>query len=566
MNKKIAVYICHCGGNISDYVNVRDVQSQLKDKNQEVLIKRFEFACSDASQKEIEQDVIEENIDGVVICSCSPKLHLLTFRNALKRAGLNPYQYVHVNIREQCSWAHSDNKTGATDKARKLIAAGIERVKYAKPLNPIKVSMVNSVLVIGGGVSGMRAAIELAGMGTRVILIEKEKDLGGRILKWKSLFPNGKSGKELVDKLIKQLNENKVEIYTQTQLQKAEGCVGNFSLQFRGGQIKDTRVGAVLVCSGFDNYSPESSEFSYGKSDKIITLPDFYEQLAGEGSKQFTHLGREVKTVTFIHCAGSRQPKGERTYCSRYCCTSAVFASSQLKKQHPEVQVVHLYRDIRTYGKQEVFYNEALQNNDLFIKYSGKDLPEVTIENKDDILIHVRDLLTDKEELELNTDLLVLVTPMVPRKDDLSSILHIQKGKDGFFNEVHPKLRPVETLIDGVYISGTAQAPRNIAESVRSSLSAAARIYGMVSKDEILLDPIVVEINKQKCNGCGECVKICSYNAIDMVDGKAVINEALCKGCGACSPVCEPNAIDLVGYTDLEIESMIDSFSQSKGE
>jgi len=645
MKNKIGVYVCHCGGNISDYVNVVQVREAVKDEPGVFLAKNVMFACADSSQKEIIEDIKENNLDAIVVASCSPKLHLYTFRDVAIRAGLNPYNYVQVNLREQCSWAHSDKKREATEKGIALVRAGIARVRNSEALEQIKISSLNAVAVIGAGVSGMRAAIELADMGTDVYLIEKNYFVGGRPPQMEELFETNEKGKEIVEKLYTEIKKReKVKLFTGAELKSISGSVGDFEAEVRirpryivpscdknklkeavdkctdevpdefnfgltkrkaiykdyeealpdipvvdkdslnpskefleiykdcidlnqKEEILNLKVGAIILCTGFDPYEPKEGEYEYKKNNDVMTLPQFKRIIELNPNKKLVYQGRDIKNIAFIYCVGSRQINGENKYCSRFCCTSAIHTSLLIKKKFQDIRSFHLYRDIRTYGRQEILYDEASRQGDIFFKFDEQK-PPVVERNGKGTTVKVNDILTEGEEIELNPDLVVLVTGMVPRKDshELANIVKAPIGRDKFFNEIHPKLRPVETVIDGVFIAGTCQGPKNITESIRSSLSASAKAHSLVSSGEIKLEPIIARINKDACEWCDKCSEVCDYNAITKIEyqGKEVaqINEAVCKGCGMCLPVCPEDALELAGYTNKEIESMIDAMTK----
>lgn len=645
MKNKIGVYICFCGSNISDYVDVEKLRDTVAVIDGVELAKTTMFACADSTQNEIIQDIKEHKLDAIVVASCSPKLHLYTFRNVAERAGLNPYNYVQINIREQTSWAHSDKPAGATIKAINMVKSGIARVKYSQALSPLRIAAVNAALVIGAGMAGMRAAIELADMGTKVFLIEREHFVGGRTSQWSRLFTSNESGEEVVNRVYDRVfNDENIQLYTGTDLISMKGTVGdfkatikitpryispdcktdenprlkeklqqaidacpvevpddfNFNITTRKAlyysydsefphcpaideiactrcgdckqyfeyidldqkeEIIELDIGSVIVATGFDPYEPETGEFAYQELENVITLPQF-KRLIEIDEKELIYKGKQIRNIAFIYCVGSRQSEGENKYCSRYCCTSAIHAATHAKNKYKLINNFHFTRGIRTYGKQELLYNEALKNKDIFLEFDEDNPPLISSENGfTRVLIH--DKLTLNNEIEAHVDLVVLVTGMVPRKvSHIANILKTPIGRDKFFNEVHPKLKPVETVIDGVFICGSCQAPLNITESVKSSLSAASKVNALISKGEIELEPTIATIDSEKCNWCNDCTSVCLFDAISktLINGKpvALVNESKCKGCGMCLPVCKENAIDLIGYADQEIEAMID--------
>ena len=327
-------------------------------------------------------------------------------------------------------------------------------------------------------------------------------------------------------------------------------------------EILEYSVGSVLMATGFDSYTPAYGEFGYATSDNVITLPQF-KRLIDTQFDKLIYKGKEIKNSAYIYCVGSRQPEGGNTYCSRNCCTSTIHAAITAKTKFSDINNFHFNRGLRTYGKQEIWYADSLRSGDIYLQSYEDGLPTVTIEGKKTI-VKINDILTNGREIEVEADLVVLVTGMVPRADNtIGNLFKIPKGRDKFYNEVHMKLRPVETVIDGITISGACQGPKNIAESVNSALSAATKSYSILSKGELETDPLIATIDPEKCTWCGACETACPFDAILKVenDGKtiAVINNIVCKGCGMCAPVCEPDAINLIGCSSTEIMSMIDA-------
>lgn len=639
--KKIGVYICHCGGNISDYVDVEKVRQAVEGDEIVFLAKTTMFACSDSNQKDMVEDIKAHNLDGVVVASCSPKLHLVTFRNVSERADLNKYTYVHANIREQASWAHSDNKTGATEKAIHLVKAAIAKSRYADALDANKIKAEKSVAIIGAGVAGMKAAISLADKACEVVLIEKEAFVGGRVAQWDSLSTTTETGKEMVKRLYNEvIKRENITLYTHSEVIENKGSVGNITLKIkqtpryikgnchpedlkraidvcpvevpdefnfrltnrkaiyknypseypqlpvinirnctRCGEcekvcaavdftqqedIIELKVGSVMMATGFDSYTPAYGEFGYATSERVITLPQF-KRLIDTQVDKLEYKGKKIQNIVYVYCVGSRQTDGENTYCSRNCCTSTIHAAVTAKSKFKDINNFHFNRGLRTYGKQEVLYAESLRAGDIYLQSYEDALPTVTTEGKKTI-VKINDILTNGKEIEVEADLVVLVTGMVPRADNsVGSLFKLPKGRDKFYNEVHMKLRPVETVIDGVTIAGACQGPKNIAETVNSALSASTKAFSILSKGELETDPLVATIDPAKCSWCGACEEACPFDAILKVekDGKTIaeINNTVCKGCGMCAPVCEPDAVNLIACSSAEIMSMIDALA-----
>ncbi len=567
--RRIGVFICHCGGNISDYVDVAAVRDAIKDEPDVVVAETTIFACADATQTDMVQAIKEQNLDGLVVASCSPKLHTFTFRGVARRAGMNPYTYTQVNIREQNSWAHTDDPAGATRKAIRLVKAGIAKTRLSTPLHPLEVETTPATLVIGGGVAGLRAAIGLADIGLGVYLIERGSEIGGWVAKFGNMYPQGRKGSKLVDELMAEVEKRStIKVFTNAELTAKSGSFGNYKVDIHIGGPKSMgislNVGSIVVATGFDTYEPEVGEYGYG-IDGVLTLPKF-KALVDSSKGSLTYHGRPVKTIAYIYCVGSRQPEGN-AYCSRYCCAATVHASLEVQNLDPKVHQYHLYRDMRTYGKYELMYTETRERGSVFMKYLEDTPPSVSRNAAGQLVVTTADSLTGGQEVSIPADLVVLVTGMVPRKNDtLINALKLPVGSDGFFNEIHPKLRPVETVVDGVMIAGACQGPKNSSESVASGLAAVTQSAAMLKKGVAELDPMVAQVNAEACTWCGLCEETCPYAAVAKteVDGRevATVDAAVCKGCGGCAPVCPQDAIDLRGYTDQQIRAMIENLAE----
>jgi heterodisulfide reductase subunit A len=568
--RRLGVYICYCGGNISDYVDVEKVRDAVASEPSVVTAGTNMFTCSDAAQQEMIKEIVEQKLDGIVIASCSPKLHLNTFRAMAERAGLNPYLYTQVNLREQCSWTHTHNRAAATEKAIRLVRAGIARTRLSKPLQKLRVETIPQALVIGAGVSGLRAALALSDVGITVHVVERAPQAGGMIGKWGKMFPNNRDGGEIIDSLIRKVRQREnISIFSNAELVEKGGSVGNFAVKVsvNGKDTISLAVGTIIVASGFEPYTPQKGEFGFGL-DNVITLPE-YKELLSQSSDGLKYHGQDIKTVAYIYCVGSREHNKEENanlYCSRYCCSAAVHAALCTDELNAGIHQFHLFRDMRTYGKYETMYEQALNQGSVFLRYEEGELPQVTAEGSK-LKVRVKDRLTDGEEIEIDTDLVVLVTGMVPRENaGLVNVLKLPVGKDGFFNEIHPKLRPVETVIDGVFIAGASQGPKTLAESVASSMAAVSKSAALLLKGYVDLEPLVARVNPELCTWCGACMEVCPYEAVQRtsLDRKEIaeISAILCKGEGACVPVCPEKAIDVEGYTSEQVESMIDALGK----
>jgi len=571
--RRIGVYVCHCGGNISDYVDVEKVISDIGDAGDVVVAKTAMFACSDATQQDMVADIQAQGLDGLVVASCSPKLHTYTFRAVAGRAGLNPYEYSQVNIREQCSWVHTDDREAATAKATALVNAGISRTRLTTPLEPMVVETLPHTLVIGGGVAGLRAAVGLADIGLRVTLVERKLQLGGWVGGFGTMYPHGRDGRELIETLVAEVRKRPaITVLTGAEVVGKAGSFGNYLVSVRiggeGSAALEVAVGSIVVATGFESYQPEIGELGYG-IEGVVTLPDFKALLDTSGDGPLAWHGRRVRSLAYVYCVGSRQPADApdaNQYCSRFCCAATVQASVQVAGLDPAIRQFHLYRDMRTYGKFEPLYTESRKAGSVFLKFAPEAPPEVRREDGGGLTVTVHDLLTENAELAIPVDLVVLVTGMIPRANqELVDVLKLPAGSDGFFNEIHPKLRPVETVVDGVLIAGACQGPKTSAESVASGLAAVTQSAAVLKKGYTELDPLVAIVDPIACTACGDCLTACPYDAISMTEGAdghaAVISPTGCKGCGGCVPICSENAIDLLGYTDAQVSAMIESLA-----
>ena len=604
---KVGVYICYCGGNISDHVDVEKVRERVE-KLEEVAVARTNmFMCSDPGQDMIIEDLKAGKINRVVVASCAPSLHETTFKGAIMRAGANPYIYEHANIREQVSWVHHGKE--ATDKATKLVYAAVKKAALLKPLEPIRVNTKKHVTVIGGGFAGLKSALDLANIGFKVTLIEKSPYLGGYVALLDKLYPTNIDAKTALVSLIKEVLFNKnIDVYTCSHLKDFSGYIGNFNLKveikrpdymeqivlrdrifdnayyvdMKGvflDNIKNSEInletGAIVIATGFKTYEPKVGEYGYKNFKEVITLPQLIHLLSKEGVSSDGYLkfrGRKIRSMAFIHCVGSRQIPGideEREdgtlneYCSRVCCSTILSYANKIRAEFPNTQVYDLYRDIRTYGRyQEELYTRASENRVKFIRFEPADKPEIQKGILDyPLLIKVKDTLTFNEEIGVPVDLIVLGVGMEPNPiNNLVSLMKVPVGNDGFLQEVHPKLRPVETSVDGVVLAGTVQAPMDTSEVSNSASCASVKITSLLGKGYVEVDPFIAEVDKDKCKGHGKCIEACLRDgALIMKDGKAEVVPALCAGCGACVPVCPEGAIQIAGSTLKQYEAMVDA-------
>jgi heterodisulfide reductase subunit A len=591
---RVGVYICRCGGNISDVVDVERVAAAVSLIPGVVTAKVNTFCCSDPGQQTITSDILQENLDRVVVASCSPSLHEQTFRGAVSRANMNPYLYEQVNIREQGSWAHKHDPEGATLLAIRMIAAAVGKLRYSTPLDQIKLPNHRKALVIGGGIAGMKAAVDMAGRGIRVLLVEKSERLGGRLNGRGRVYPTEKLASDFVAELVQKVqSSDTIELLLSSNVTSVNGFIGNFRTVIEGpfgpagvASKMEATVGAIVMATGYRPYVPRDGEFLYRQDPCVLTTPEFIEFSQGveSKSKNLVYRGRTIRSIAFLHCVGSRQldginepqPDGSlNTYCSRVCCSTILQQALAVRERFPQVRVYDFHRDIRTYGRgEEDYYINASKAGVVFFRYNGEDPIKVerserTGNKKESPLtVTVKDALTWGEELTVPVDMVVLGVGMIPSQiQDLIESIKLSTGEDHFLQEVHPKLRPVEVAVNGVLLAGTAQGPMNIQETLNAAGAAAVKAASMFAKEMVELNPYVAVIDASRCDGEALCITQCDYEgALKMVeievDGRTVqraeVNAGLCVGCGACVPVCPHRAIDVDGWRLDQYDAMVD--------
>ncbi|MGB6064661.1 MAG: CoB--CoM heterodisulfide reductase iron-sulfur subunit A family protein [Desulfomonilaceae bacterium] len=618
---RIGVYICHCGGNISDVVNVQQVAEEVQKLPPVKVARTNMFMCSDPGQDLILEDLRNENLDAVVVASCSPKLHELTFRNALKRGGHNPFLYEHANIREQVSWAHSHDAGEATQKALRLVAAAVAKATLLEPMEPIRIEAHPHAVVIGGGISGLTAARRLSKQGIGVTLIEKSPYLGGQTAQLDRVYPTEEKAGDLLTELVEEVvDDSNITVYTQAEVVSSSGTIGDFLVKVRRragarpseigaanrkmifrpfegcavrsdwslsqDETQEIKAGVVVMATGFKHYEPRSGEYGYGESPQVISLPDLIKILSPEGPTggRLEFQGRPVRDIALIHCVGSRQvdgihepqPDGRvNNYCSRVCCTATLQAANDIKDRFPHVHVYDYYQDIRSYGRgHEDYYEKASRKGVLFFRFTPDSPPVVEkagATSKRPLKVRVKDTLTFGEDVEALVDLVVLSVGMMPNDiSDLVDVFKLPVGVDRFLQEVHPKLRPVEMAVNGLLLAGTSQGPRDITESCASAAAAASKAAIALVKGYVELEPFVAQVDPALCDGCGLCLPECSYEGAltltdlkldDKVEQKALVNPALCRGCGACAAVCPHRAINVNGWTLDQFDAMVDAIA-----
>jgi len=615
---KVGVYICYCGGNISDHVDVEKVRDRIAAQPGVAVARTSMFMCSDPGQDLIMTDLKNGTVDRIVVASCAPSLHESTFRGAISRAGKNPFIYEHANIREQVSWVHHGDP--ATDKATHLVSMAVAKAAQLKPLQPIRVNATRHATIIGGGIAGLRSALDLADRGIKVALIERSAFLGGQLARLDRLAPRRENAPYLIQELAARvLSHAAIDVIAGAEMTSFEGYIGNFKLGIqphlspadqtacarltsddRGCFIADRGVyalpnittednvvietGVVIMATGLKSYRPNKGEYGFQEHDAVVTLPDLIRHLRGVTPSEgmLTIDGRPIRRLALIHCVGSRQipgidPQSEdghlNEYCSRTCCSAALNTANIIREACPKTHVYEFYRDIRTYGRgHESLYETAARNQVVFIRFEAEAPPEVLI-NSDDaadfpLIVKAVDTLTFGETVAAAVDLVVLVTGIEPNPiAGLVEMMKLPVGNDKFLLEVHPKLRPVELPIAGILLAGTCQAPMDVGEACNAAGAAAVKAAALLNRGCVELDPFVARVDLEKCSGNGACVQAClSDGALTLVDveiagrqvKRAQVTPALCMGCGACVGVCPEKAINIDGWTLQQYEAMVD--------
>jgi heterodisulfide reductase subunit A-like polyferredoxin len=554
---RIGAFICHCGINIGGVVDVPEVVDYTRTLPNVVHVEGNLYTCSQDTQDQIKKMIEEHQLNRVVVASCTPRTHEPLFQDTIREAGLNRYLFDMANIRDQCSWVHMTQPKEATEKAKDLVRMAIAKAALLDPLPTQTVQMNQKALVIGGGLAGMTAARKIAQAGYEVYLVEKKSELGGKARTIHYTL-DGNNVQSHLEHLIREIEKNpRIHLMTKTTIEKIDGFVGSFKTQVRNGnEVKQFDHGVIIVATGAEEYHP--NEFLYGQDARVMTQKELEEQIVFHPDKL-----KKLKNVVMIQCIGSRNE--ERPYCSRICCSEAIKNALKLKSMNPEFNIYILYRDIRTYGFKEDYYEKAREAGVLFIRYEPGGEPR--LETGGDglgVVVH-EPILHD--DLIIQTDLLVLSPGIVPvsENESLSKMLKVPLNQDGFFLEAHMKLRPVDFATEGIFLAGLAHSPKSIEESISQANAAVARALTYLSKTELETIGITSEVDERKCIGCGLCESVCPYKAIEILTKRTIvgekevaqINKALCKGCGACTASCRSGSIDLKGFTNAEVVAQI---------
>jgi len=552
---RIGVFVCQCGINIGGVVDVPNVAGYAESLPNVVYATDNLYTCSSDTQEKIMEAIREHRLNRVVVASCSPRTHEPLFQETIREAGLNRYLFEMANIRDQCSWVHMHEPEAATEKAKDLVRMAVAKARGLEPLERHVVSVTPKGLVVGGGLSGMTAALAMAEQGFETHLVEREGELGGYLRRIHNGF-DGADPQALLKDLVERVENNKLlHVHLDSEVEEISGYVGNFKSRIVSkGSDQNAEVdhGVVIVSTGAEEYEPE--EYLYGEDPRVATQLEFEERLASGD------LGKPLGNVVMIQCVGSRCE--ERQYCSRICCGEAVKNALHLKEKDPEANIFVLYKDIRTYGLMEKHYNEAREAGVVFVLYDDDNKPRVTTAESGGLTVSIHEPVLG-EDLIIDADHVVLSTAIVSHEDSdrLAKMLKVPLNEDGFFLEAHVKLRPVDFATDGVYVCGMAHFPKFIEESISQAKAAVSRACMVLTKEEIEAEGVIARVDKDRCSGCGLCVLVCPYNALEIDEEEKVVtvNIAMCKGCGACSATCRSSAIDVMGYTDDQIFAVITS-------
>ena len=567
---RIGVFICRCGINIGAYVNVPEVVEYAKALPDVVYSEENLFTCSQDTQQKIKSTIEEHDLNRVIVASCTPRTHEPLFQETIREAGLNPHLFEMANIRDQCSWIHMKEPEEATRKAKDLVRMAVAKARFLESLESIAIDVTQKALVIGGGIAGMVSSLRIAEEGYEVFLIEKEGVLGGNA---RRIFYTlqGEDVQKYLKDLERKLKKNPlVHVFLNSTIQEIDGYVGNYKTTIK---TKDQRLkteaqktlehGVVIVATGAEE--EKTDRYFYGKDERVVANLELEEMLGKSFCPDLNH-----RNIVFIQCVGSRND--EHPYCSRICCGESIKNALKLKEKFPDSNIVVLYRDMRTYGFKEKYYEEARTKGVIFIRYEEWNMPEA-IKSNGNIFIGVRDQ-TIGEDIILKPDMVVVTPCIVPRKDneELAKMLKVPRNEDGFFLEAHVKLRPVDFATEGVFLAGMAHSPKYVEETIAQANAAVSRACTIISKDKYIAEAKIAKVDEEICDGCGICRVVCEFEAIEMVrvqeDGrekvKAQVREALCKGCGSCAGSCPEGAIQQKGFNSKQILAMVNSFLEKE--
>jgi len=553
---RVGVFVCHCGANIGRVVDVPSVVEYASTLDHVVHAQESIFACSTDNAEEIADKIREKGLNRVVVAACTPRTHEPLFRDTLREGGINPYFFDMANIREHCSWVHSKEKEDATQKAKDIVRMSVARTLLLSPLQESELPVDKRGLVVGGGLAGMTSALSLAEQGFEVYLVEKDRDLGGMARRIHYTLEGMDVQAYLGDMIRKVYQHPSIHVSTDATVTEASGFVGSFITKVTSkGRVKEIHHGITIIATGAEEYKP--TEYLYGKDDRVLTLLELEERIAKKEQRVMN-----ARSLVMIQCVGCRQE--DRNYCSRVCCDQAVKNALKLKEINPEMDITVIYRDMRTYGFKEDYYREAADKDVKFIRYEPDNKPQVEAveeEGRPVLRVTLPDYILG-QKLAIDADYLALAAAVIPSatNHEISKLFKASLNPDGFFQEAHVKLRPVDFAADGVFLCGTAHYPKHISETISQAYGAAGRAVTILSKDNLAARAEIAHIMEELCVGCRGCIDVCPYGAIfyDEEKGKCEINAVLCKGCGACAATCPSASIRLDGFRHDQIYAQIE--------
>ena len=556
---RVGVFVCHCGANIGRVVDVPAVVEYAKMLDHVAHAEESLFACSTDAAEQISKTIREKGLNRVVVAACTPKTHEPLFRDTLREGGINQYFFDMANIREHCSWVHSREKEDATEKAMDIVRMSVARTSLLEPLQEFDLSVNKAALVVGGGPAGMTSALSLARQGFEVYLVEKDTDLGGMARRLHYSLEGLDVQAYLRDLIRKVYQHPLIHVSTDATITEVSGYVGNFVTKVTSeGRDKEIHHGAAILATGAEEYKP--TEYLYGEDDRVLTNLELEERITG-GEERLMNS----QSLVMIQCVGCRQE--DRNYCARICCSQSIKNALKLKEINPGMDIYILFRDMRTYGFREDYYREASNKDVKFIRYEPQDKPRVEAVEEGGrgvLRVTVTDPILGKK-LAIDTDTLALAAAVIPSagSQEISRLFKVSLSPDGFFQEAHVKLRPVDFAADGIFLCGTAHYPKHLSETISQAYGAAGRAVSLLSQDTVTASGSVCEVNERKCISCGACIAACTYGALEFQDtrqGKKVrINPVLCKGDGLCNSKCPTGAISLKHYTDEAVFHQIDA-------
>ena len=593
---RIGVFICHCGLNIAGTVDVKRAAEALRTHPGVALAADYAYMCSDPGQALIRQAIQEQGLDGIVIAACSPSMHETTFRNAAESAGLNRYQVEIANIREHVSWPHRDEPEAATQKAIETIRTLVQKVRGDEPLTPFSLPVTRRALVVGGGIAGLTAALDIADAGYPVVLVERSHRLGGKMARLSSLYLAdcwsdaqcfiGHSESILQARIDAVTNHplpdeaSGIEVLLNAEVTALEGYIGNFAVEITRstepvpgpsvpGPISTHDVGAVILATGYDLYPKANlAEFGAGRYADVVDSLQFEEMLqagtaAGGHEIRRPSDGRIPREVVWVQCAGSRAPERHRPYCSKICCMYVAKQAAAYRRAVPEGQAYVFYMDIRSQGVgYDEFVQQAIEEfGVVYLRGQVSKIVQHAPSAGGELEVWGVDTLAGKP-LRMRADLVVLAMAAVPSagSEDLARLVRASVDDSGFLSEAHPKLRPVESLTAGIYVAGAAQFPKDIPETVAQASGAAAKVLELFSQPQRAAEPTVAVVDERVCVGCGLCVPACPYEARQLHAWKklATVNAVLCQGCGACAVACRNKATTVRNLTTEQVLDMME--------